>query len=62
MLKPDTGRAILANKHYYFGLDGNMDDFKDRIQANGLCYDSLLKISPPKGGNKKQIISLYIKN
>lgn len=53
MLKPDTGRAILANKHYYFGLDGNMDDFKQRMEVNGLCYESLLKISPPKGGNKK---------
>ena len=30
MLKPE-GIAVLANKHYYFGVGGGMDGFKDAI-------------------------------
>lgn len=51
-LKPD-GKAILANKYFYFGVGGNMDDFRDALEKNGLSCQTLVKITPPKGGNKK---------
>lgn len=33
MLKND-GIAYLANKHYYFGVGGNMPNFKNYIEEN----------------------------
>lgn len=58
-MKP-TGTAIFANKCYYFGVGGNMDDFKDAAEKNGLVCTQLQKIVPPKGGNKKEIVSIRI--
>jgi hypothetical protein len=29
---------VFANKHYYFGVGGNMDDFKEMIEKGGLVY------------------------
>ena len=46
--------SILANKHYYFGVGGNMPGFKKAIaEAGDLACESLAKIVPEKGGNKK---------
>ena len=28
----ENGRAILGNKHYYFGVGGNMPGFKSAIE------------------------------
>jgi hypothetical protein len=38
-----------------------MDDFKETLFNNDLEYESYLKICPPKGGNKKEIIGVFHK-
>ena len=43
----------MANKHCYFGVGGNMPDFKDALEEEGLIWESMEKIVPNKGGNKK---------
>lgn len=41
------GICILGNKHYYFGVGGNMPGFKKAIDESGLLKnESLLKIVP----------------
>jgi hypothetical protein len=52
-MKPD-GSCILGNKVYYFGVGGGVAGFKKAVEATGvLRCESLKKISPPTGGNKK---------
>lgn len=46
--------SILANKHYYFGVGGNIPGFKKFMtESGGLACESVAKIIPEKGGNKK---------
>jgi hypothetical protein len=51
-----SGKCMLGNKSYYFGVGGNLTDFKTLIEQRGLGWRSLVKIVPKIGGNKKEII------
>lgn len=39
-----------------------MIDFKEYIEHSGMLCESLLKIVPEKGGNKKEIVELKIQS
>lgn len=54
-----TGKCILANKSYYFGVGGNLSDFKTLLEEKGLGWRSVVRIVPKTGGNKKEIIEIY---
>lgn len=57
-MKPN-GSCFLANKAYYFGVGGTMVNFKKTIEKESkLRWESLLKINPEKGGNRKEIIKI----
>ena len=56
-LKAD-GKCILANKCYYFGVGGNLADFRALLEQNRFLCKSLAKIVPKTGGNKKEIIEI----
>jgi hypothetical protein len=51
-----SGKCILANKSYYFGVGGNLASFKQKVEERGLEWTSISKIVPKSGGNKKEII------
>lgn len=54
-----TGCSIMANKMYYFGVGGNMAGFRKSVELNSkLRCETLLKIVPEKGGNKKEIVKI----
>ncbi len=57
-----AGICYLANKNYYFGVGGNLVQFKERLEENGFIYDVMCKIIPKSGGNKKEILEIRFKN
>lgn len=52
----EGGVCLMANKHYYFGVGGNMPAFKKHLAAAGFLHESVAQLVPPTGGNKKEII------
>ncbi len=59
-LKP-SGECILANKLFYFGVGGNMGSFREALTKHGMECQLLKQVVPPKGGNKKQIVKVLLK-
>jgi 2-polyprenyl-3-methyl-5-hydroxy-6-metoxy-1,4-benzoquinol methylase len=53
-----SGVALLANKIYYFGVGGSMAGFRKAVEQRKLTCESLLRIVPTSGGNKKEIVKL----
>ena len=48
------GVGLLGNKTYYFGVGGNMAAFRKKLEnSQKFKCESLLKICPSTGGNKK---------
>ena len=52
-MKP-TGNCLLINKIYYFGVGGSMAGFRKATESAGIFKcESIQKIVPESGGNKK---------
>lgn len=55
-LKED-GRAILANKLYYFGVGGSVPEFTEFVEKEGLRQEVVEEINP-ESGNRKVIVEV----